>query len=261
MDPYAGRAGHRITVLQEGPSRTVRRQWMPARMHALLGGDPATELCAQRKAAWVGLAPDVMQVNYAGRWIDMEWVPGHHLPHDWLQQARYARQFLDVLGRLQQIPCDDLPAISLLERCAHLHARLTELDAARARLHAESIRTLHERVNGLQPSRGEAVLVHGDLHATNVIVRTKPSDPWCLLDWEYAHQGHALEDLAGVLVEQPAEFAALWQGRGELAAVLRESGWTVSLSALEFDCEIRRVLNAVWRDLFAALQKDPLMLE
>lgn len=252
---------HRVTVLQSGSSRTVRRHWMSAEALDLLGGDPAVELRAQQQAALVGLAPRVMRVDTDARWLEMEWVDGHHLPDDWLQQAAYAQPLIGILQRLQHIPGDDLPTLCLLERCMLLHSRLLELDAGRAREHEPALRALHARTTATA-SRGESrsVFVHGDLHSANVIVRASSAD-WCLLDWEYAHRGHALEDLAGVLVEQPAMLQALARGQGALALALRESGWSLSLSSLEAACEVRRVLNAVWLDLFAALRKEPSMLE
>jgi aminoglycoside phosphotransferase (APT) family kinase protein len=271
VDEAIGIATHRVTVLQSGSSRTVRRQWMSAKALELLGGDLAVELRAQQKAALIGLAPRVQRVDTDARWIEMEWVQGHHLPADWLQEAAYVRQFIGVLQRLQQIPCSDLPTLCLLERCAVLHSRLSAVDAVRARGHESALRALHERLGaGSPPSEGESFLVHGDLHADNVIVRASESratdvgalsEQWCLLDWEYAHRGHALEDLAGVLVGQPGVFQELARGRGALAFALRESGWSLSLSSLETACEVRQVLNALWLDLFAALQKEPLTLE
>jgi len=253
--------GRRIVFLEHEGSVQVRRHWMASRWARQLGGHPEAEWRAHECAAAQGLAPALHAVDLEQGWLQMQRVDGVHLPPDWLRHAVHCRQLLWALRQLRALPCSNLPRLSLIDRCVELHARLRERDAVRARTHDASLRVVvpmspwQDRADVLP-----AVLVHGDLHAGNVLVHGV-TPRWCLLDWEYAHRGHDLEDLAGVLAEDRQSFEQLEQGRGALATALRESDWSPSLERLRRAVAIRQLLNGLWTDLYDALQKDAATLE
>lgn len=249
-------------VFFDGPdSGQVRRHWMPQAMGQLLGVEPRVEWLLHQRAADYGLAPRLESVNFEpSGGMQMQRIDGEHLPRDWLQHRQFCQQLCRVLRQLHQIPCGDLPTLSLSARCQVLHGRLAQCAAARARVHENALREVmaSSAELSLRPSN-ETVLVHGDLHRENVIVRAGYAD-WILIDWEYAHRGHDLEDLAGVLTEHPGSFEQLARGQGELAAVLRESSWSPAWEALQSAIRVRQLLNDLWSDLYEIAQNPAGML-
>lgn len=241
-------------VMVEG-RRRVRRHPLAPEPARLLGSDAETELEAHRLAAHAGLAPAIMAVEPSGRWLDMEAVVGHALPEGWLETRAGCHQLLDVLAQLGAIRCEQLPTVCVSSRCRQLHAHLAKRDALRARRTEARVKALAAQSFGVADG-----LVHGDLHAQNVLIRPE-TGRWCLLDWEYAHRGHALEDLAGVLADHPDQLTALEQGRGELAIALREADWSISMVDLRAAVALRSLLNELWTDLYTLLQIPPTTLE
>jgi aminoglycoside phosphotransferase (APT) family kinase protein len=255
----------RVQYVMVGGSRRVRRHPLAPEQARLLGSDAETELEAHRLAVQAGLAPAIIAVEPSGRWLDMEAVVGNTLPNGWLETRSGCHQLLGVLAQLGAIRCEQLPTVCVSSRCRELHAHLAERDAARARRTETRVKALAAQSFGMSDGLAAAGLVadrlvHGDLHAQNVLIRPE-AGRWCLLDWEYAHRGHALEDLAGVLADHPDQLAALEQGRGELAIALREADWSISMVQLRAAVALRSLLNELWTDLYTLLQIPPTVLE
>lgn len=235
--------------------RQVRRHAFPEEEARLLGSDFETEISAQSLAAEADLAPRLLRVHRGERWLDMQEIDGTLLSDNWLKSERDCGQLLSVLRRLRSIPCDHLPTFSLTARCQQLHQRLSEYDVGQGR-------RMHSRVQALsQESDLPAdTLVHGDLHRQNVVVRRADSR-WCLLDWEYAHRGHAWEDLAGVLADHPGQLEELERGRGALAAAWGDHDESLPLAGLRAAVALRSLMNELWTDLFRYLQRGDRKLE
>lgn len=255
----------RIQYVMVDGSRCVRRYPLAPEQARLLGSNAEIEREAHRLAVEVGLAPAIIAVEPSGRWLDMEAVVGSAPPDGWLKTRTGCHQLLGVLAQLGAIRCEQLPTVCLSSRCRELHAHLAKRDARRAQRTEARVRDLASQ--GDQAAEGWVAhglvadrLVHGDLHAQNVLIRSE-TGRWCLLDWEYAHRGHALEDLAGVLADHPEQLVALEQGRGELALALREADWSISMNQLRAAVALRSLLNELWTDLYTLLQIPPTKLE
>lgn len=245
--------------------RRVRRHPLAPEQARLLGSDAEAELEAHRLAVQAGLAPAIIAAEPSGKWLDMEAVVGNTLPDSWLETRSGCTQLLGVLAQLGAIRCEQLPTVCVGSRCRELHAHLAERDARRAQRTEARVRALAVQSVGTADGLVAAGLVadrlvHGDLHAQNVLIRSE-TGRWCLLDWEYAHRGHALEDLAGVLADHPDQLVALEQGRGELAVALREADWSISMNQLRAAVALRVLLNELWTDLYTLLQIPPTTLE
>lgn len=250
----------RIQYVTVNGRRRVRRHPLPSEQARLLGSDAETELVAHRLAVQAGLSPAIIEVEPSGRWLDMEAVVGRGLPDGWLETRTGCTQLLGVLAQLGTIGCEQLPTVCVSARCRQLHVSLAERDAPRARRTEARVRALAAQSVGTADGLVADRLVHGDLHAQNVLVRPE-TGRWCLLDWEYAHRGHALEDLAGVLADYPDQLTALEQGQGELAVALREADWSISMNQLRTAVALRSLLNELWTDLYTLLQIPSTTLE
>jgi aminoglycoside phosphotransferase (APT) family kinase protein len=131
-----------------------------------------------------------------GAYVMVERVAGETIPQRILRDEQFAEarprlagQYGEVLGRIQQVPLAELPALAhedplvwyqrLLRDSGHLHPAF---DLAFRWLEAN------------RPPAGEPVLVHGDFRNGNGIVG--PDGLRAVIDWELAHVGDPMEDLA-----------------------------------------------------------------
>lgn len=225
---------NRIEFLRDGERALVRRSWAAAEVAAALGIDPAVEVAAQRLAAEVGIAPPVIHFDVEQRMMLMPFVDGHPLETDWIHRAERRAAMYELLSQLRTIVAGALPRIDLLSRARELHSRLARVDPAAALRHQMNLG------GELTEVESAGVLVHGDLTPENIIVRADGS--LCLIDWEYAHQGHADEDLAGLLpTSVPTPSWAI--------------DWAIRSDQLPQRIGIRRLLDGLWLDLAAALQR------
>jgi aminoglycoside phosphotransferase (APT) family kinase protein len=119
----------------------------------------------------------------------------------------------------------------------------------------------------LAAARRAPAIVHADIHAANVLWRGGDASP-LLLDWDYAHVGDPLEDLASIFARHPASarHRAVWVsaagldgqiGRGELEAmtqVYRRLAWYWLLAqSAEAPPALRAAMDREARRLFASL--------
>jgi aminoglycoside phosphotransferase (APT) family kinase protein len=168
----------------------------------LLGIGVATEAEVLRAAAEAKVpVPRVITRNAdptgpLGPYVLVERVAGETIPQRILRdehfaeaRPRLAAQYGEVLGRIQQVPLAELPALAhedplvwyqrQLHDSGHLHPAF---DLAFRWLEAH------------RPPAGEPVLVHGDFRNGNGIVG--PDGLRAVIDWELGHVGDPMEDLA-----------------------------------------------------------------
>jgi nicotinamide mononucleotide transporter len=224
----------------------VRRDWVDEQTAQWLGTDPVVEVAAQRLAAAHGLAPAVLRVDPARRRLWMPYLPGGSLPERWFEEPLLRARMWQMLDQLRGIEAPDLPSIDLPARALELHQRLILLDSAGADRWTNRLEQalVQWRAIVAQPTQREC-LVHGDLSPSNLHVTETGS--WQLLDWEYAHRGHPLEDLAGLIAasELPIE---RWRREYPPPVLQSEAQWR------EFDARLalRRVINGLWSDVACA---------
>lgn len=235
---------HRIEF--EGPpgERRVHRRWADAAIAAALGVDPTREVLAQRLAAAAGIAPAVLDFDPLGRSMCMEFVAGERLEVDWLRRTDRRAAMADLLARLRRLSPADLPTLDLATRVRALHDEWTRRAPGQAaEFDATVTAVLDESASAgvLElPARGSMCLVHGDLTPTNVLVRGDGS--LMLIDWEYAHAGHPLEDLAGLV----AELSATGPDLPDLALLLQGFPGVTDRS-LAVRVRLRRLLDVLWK--------------
>lgn len=228
----------------------VRREHAQDEFAKSLGADPAVEVRAQRLAAAVGLAPSVLHHDAAACVTWMPFVAGRALENFWWRsEARRTsmRAALDTLRAVQ--PIAEIPPLSLGDRIAELQHRLFVVDRSAAlRLATDSAAARAALARYEWSAAAGCCLVHSDLGPHNVLVTDDGS--LVLLDWEYAHVGHAFEDLAGLEV-------AAGDDAAELRPLLLE--WCAAAVAVDdpagrLDALVaaRRALDAQWLALVEA---------
>ncbi len=221
ITPLAGGLLNRAFRVDSEAGTFVLRLNAPAAAAAALGVDRRVELEAQRLAAAHGLAPWVVATGADHAFQVTRFVRGEPATAARLATTEGLERLGTTLQRLRAIvPTAALRGASLIERARRLvRLALTgapgdtmALEAALARAEA-GWRAAGE-------GHGPACLVHSDPNPGNVLF---PPDlgtalgPVLLLDWEYAHLGDPLQDLAAWLQACPAL-------RGREADVLRACG-------------------------------------
>lgn len=201
---------HRIDVVEHREGPRILRRWAAASIADPLGVDPAREVAAQHLAAAAGLAPEVFAFDPGARAMQMAFVPGEVLEADWLRRPARREAMRDLLTRLARLAPCDLPRIDLAERLRALHRELgvrAPVEAERFAMELDVVlREAH--CTGVLEQTAASCLVHGDITPENV--RVRPDGTLMLIDWEYAHAGHPLEDLAGLIAQgRPDEPVAL----------------------------------------------------
>ena len=129
----------------------------------------------------------------------MERIEGEGLPQRLLRDEAYAHarsllpaQIGAVLARIHALGPDDLPPVPehTPARQIDIARRMTNLGPAPRPVFEVALRWLEERSPAAPPRR----LVHGDFRNGNFLVG--PEGLRAVLDWEYAHLGDPMEDLA-----------------------------------------------------------------
>lgn len=241
-DRFAAPVLNRVERLHEEGRDIVRRHWAERCIADVLGSDRVAEVTAQRLVAAIGLAPPVLAVDLDGGWMSMPFVAGTRIDALWWERGCSSNAVLDLLAALRLLPSAQLPMIHLADRAAQLHR---ELEARSAGLARRWDASLEHCLNGWarEPALAHHALdsfVHGDLSPENLLCM--PDGRLVLLDFEYAHRGHRLEDLAGLVVSC-AVGACHW------------TSWvSVSETAL-FDTLVRTrvLLDGLWVDLASVL--------
>lgn len=238
----------------------VRRHAMAPEQSRALGADAEVALQAQRLAAASDLAPVVYAEDLQGSWLEMARVEGSHLPDDWWRDERLCGAFVEVMRELWSLPVTGLPRLRPFAQCLLLRDRLASRQPQLAHRYAAALAACAPLDARVSPMTERCVLVHGDLHCANVIIRMTDAR-WCLLDWEYAHAGHVLEDVAGILVEHAEALRQLELGEGPLTDAVHALLGVGAIDELRAAVTIRRLLNALWMELWQLLEKPTAKLE
>jgi thiamine kinase len=208
-----------------------------------LGANHEREARLQQAAGLAGVAPELLYVDDAQRFMIARYVSGR----TW-GAAQYARKkSLQSLGaQLQVLHSVAPPAVAafdlrglLLVHCAYLSAALPA-----EREFFDSLRTRAERALALCTQEACApAIIHGDLYQANII----EGERLYLIDWEYAAVTDPIFDLACVLAYYPSaeRYAPELLAAAGLAdrprALLKQACWVyVCLSFLWYR---RRRLN------------------
>ncbi len=129
----------------------------------------------------------------------MERVEGESLPQRLVRDETYAaarallpEQLGTVLARIHALGSDDLPRVPAHDtaRQIEIARRMAALGPAPRPVFEVALRWLADKSPKAQPRR----LVHGDFRNGNFLVG--PEGLRAVLDWEYAHIGDPMEDLA-----------------------------------------------------------------
>lgn len=241
-DRSAPPALNRVQRLQQDGRDIVRRHWAERSIANVLGSDRVAEVTAQRVVAAVGLAPPVLAVDLDAGWMSMPFVAGERIDPRWWEHVSRSKVVLDMLAALRLLPSAQLPTIHLADRARRLHRELAALSPQLAqRWDAPLTHCLNDWES--EPSLAHEALdcfVHGDLSPENLLCT--PDGHLVLLDFEYAHRGHRLEDLAGLVVSCAVE-ASHW------------TNWVSVPEAALFDTLVRTrlLLDGLWVDLASVL--------
>ena len=203
----------------------------------------------QNLAADHGCAPRMLALDLTAQVELSEWLPGTTPAADELSRPEFLQRVARSLGRLHRIA---LPRAWQAQTTWHfniqdqLHDRWTRLrergDFADRDTIASRIAQIPAWLAILQNGQRPPALLHLDVHAGNLLVA---DDLW-LLDWEYAHLGDPLWDLASLAAplqwpvpEDEALGLALLQAAGRLA--------DISWEQLRAARELCRLLHELWR--------------
>jgi aminoglycoside phosphotransferase (APT) family kinase protein len=191
---------NRVQRLNDDGCDIVRRHWVQQSVAQSLGADRLAEVAAQRIAAVRGLAPPVIAVDLQAGWMSMPFVAGARLESQWWQHESRVAAVLELLTVLRELPAAPLPVVHLADRAVRLHRELETIAPGLARRWDASLQGCFEEWQREPALALEALecFVHGDLSTDNLL--GTPEGGLVLLDFEYAHRGHRLEDLAGLVV-------------------------------------------------------------
>lgn len=200
---------------------------------ALLGVDRRTEVALHAHAARARIAPQIIAADPAGEFLITEFIPGAPWRREDLGNAARLAQLAARLRALHALAPPSAPEFDVAA-LLHAHAaRLARTDPVAAQELApllQRARRVLERFDGASRRR---VIVHNDLHHTNVLQAT---DGLYLIDWEYSAVADPLYDLACLLAyypeaDQHAELLLETSGLAPYAshAVLRDAAWLYTL--------------------------------
>jgi len=225
---------NRIKVISRDGQRYLRRVWADPQIAARLGADRHAEIHAHRLAATAGLAPTIRCLDPEWRWFEMDYVPGGLLEPDWPLREKRALQLWQRLDALQAIDPTGLPTVDPLGRSAELLQHVVAVDPCMSELWHKQLTLLGSERPRFVTESARRCFVHGDLNRANILIDA--ADQLQLIDWEYAHAGDPLEDIAGLLVSEP-ELRRQWQQHGRIT---RELDWWV---------RCRELLDDLWTAL------------
>jgi aminoglycoside phosphotransferase (APT) family kinase protein len=128
--------------------------------------------------------------------VVVERIPGETIPQRILRddrlataRGRLAAQFGETLGRIQQVPLDEVPMLSGGDALARYRQVLVDSGHPHP-----AFEMAFRWLEASRPPPADTVLVHGDYRNGNGIV--DPDGLRAVIDWELAHIGDPTEDLA-----------------------------------------------------------------
>ena len=168
----------------------------------IFGIGVATEAEVLRAAAETGVpVPRVVASGahcdlMGGPYVLVERIAGETVPQRILRDAQFADprrrlagQYGETLAHIQQVPVARLPALADEHPLGRYRRILTES----GHVHP-AFEVAFRWLEGNRPEPGDRVLVHGDFRNGNGIVG--PDGLHAIIDWELAHLGDPMEDLA-----------------------------------------------------------------
>ena len=252
--------GNRIEYRVDRDRRVVRRYWSTAERASWLGASREAELAAHRLADHAGVAPRITAIDVASQWIEIEWIDGIAVRFDQSIESAIRPVLWSLLGKLRQLDPIGVPQLDVPDRIEVLLKRLCLIDPKAWSTWASRWAALRERAAEYAASPTQLCLVHGDLVSGNLLQRA--DGRLFGIDWEYAHAGHPLEDLAGILVVS-SELQSEWR-LAQRGAAEHPDWWpqatfdalgcldrTGQIRLLSWWIEARRVLDGVWMALAA----------
>ena len=195
LQALAGGLSNRAFRVTGAAGDFVLRLGLPAERARRLGVDRTAEIAAQRAAASVGIAPELVFADASQGILVMEFVHGVAPPAAGRCDAAWQADLLRLFRVLRAIPVPaDVPLVSLPARLLELHARLRACDPAAALALAGAVADGLDGWRAAGVGHGAPCLVHSDPKPANILRRA--DGRVVLLDWEYAHAGDPLEDPA-----------------------------------------------------------------
>ena len=258
-----GLTGNRIEFRQVQGRRVVRRHWGSVARESWLGASRDAELAAHRVGSRFGIAPQITAVDLAARWMEIEWLKGVPIVLDELATSSSRSMLWTLLDQLRRLDASDVPRLDVSSRIDELLHRLSRIDSTACLIWRSQWLALRARSEEHAAEEGVAspfsrCLVHGDLHSGNVL--HGPGERFVCIDWEYAHAGHPLEDLAGLL-NASSVLQAEWQTAQHVTAprpdwwpetvfdALGCRGHADRVRRLGWWIEARGILDGVWMAL------------
>ena len=186
--------GSRRLILQRdprgAPAAGMRREASCLRA-AAKAGVPVPELVDASEDAGVLGAPFLVMVH-----VDGETIPRKILRDEEYAAVRpaLARQCGEILAKLHGIDPTDVDDLQDTDQVAQYRATLDNLDEPHPTFEL-AFRWLEEN----RPASSRRAVVHGDFRNGNLIVG--PDGIRAVLDWELAHAGDPMEDLAWLCVK------------------------------------------------------------
>jgi thiamine kinase-like enzyme len=203
----------------------------------LLGVEPQRERALQQRAAEAGIAPAPLAADPAGRWQLRPWVEGRAWDARDFEDARSRKRLAQLLLRLHEV-VPPAPAVATLDPLAVVRKWCVWLGAAAP---PAAIDDIHAALTRIDSARRPTVIIHSDVHAGNVI---DAGDRLWLIDWEYAHVGDPLCDVAAMIASAPQ----LGGHADEWLQALGLAGRVVP-GELEAWTGIYRRINSLWQTL------------
>jgi aminoglycoside phosphotransferase (APT) family kinase protein len=153
-------------------------------------GLPVPEVVAVDDGSLLG-TPGIVMSRVAGETLARRIQRDEEFAH---ARTLLARQCGEFVAGLQRIRVDDAPGLSDLDPLEHYRQRWRELGGVSPTFEL-AFRWLDQR----RPASGRPVIVHGDFRLGNLVVDADGLA--AVLDWEIAHLGDPIEDLAWMCVK------------------------------------------------------------
>jgi thiamine kinase len=167
----------------------------------LLGVNRTSELALHAAAARAGIAPPLVGVDPAGRFLITEYSHGSPWRADDMADATHLQR---LAGRLQQLHTLPAPSVASYEpaRLLRAHAeRVSQADPTAAPLLMPWVHRAEGILEDCALAGRRPSIIHNDLHHSNIL---QAGSQIYLIDWEYAAVADPLFDLACLLAYYPA---------------------------------------------------------
>ena len=219
LTPLSGGLTNRSWRVDTDAGCFVLRLNLPSPDASALGIDREREQRLQRVAAVAGLAPQVVVCDPELEYLVSEYVEGVPWTPSAVLQTDRLRILLQTLRHVHALapPAGTAPAAGnfLLQAVTRQIDALRGASCAEAEQLAALDAVAQEAAQRSESTRREATIVHSDVHAGNVMGRPGLALAPVLLDWEYAHIGDPLQDLASLITSH--------RGLSRLAATEHEA--------------------------------------